>query len=138
MADSTKQRVERLRGLEAEALAAAGYGPGVDVPPDVCARCHMVAVLRIAYEQTEARLLAGQLVSSDELLRITEAINGLLPPRRVEPLTIKFIDTEGGEERRLKGRISELEQRLVEKQDTPAPAANGGGVYRDRGWSRSL
>jgi hypothetical protein len=123
MADATRQRVERLRGLEAEALAAAGYGPGVGVPPDVRERCHMAAVLRVAYEQTEARLLAGQPVSSDELLRITEAVNGLLPPRRVEPLTIKFIDTEGGEERRLKGRIAELEQRLVEKQHTPVPAA---------------
>ena len=125
MADATRQRVERLRGLEAEALAAAGYGAGVEVPPDVRERCHMAAVLRVSYEATEARLLAGQTVTSDELLRVTEAINALLPAKRVEPLTVRFVDCSDeqvaaghrNEEGRLRDELAAKDQQLREAHE---------------------
>ena len=121
----TQQRVERLKALEADTLAAAGYAPGDPVPPDVLTRAHMGAVLRLAYEQLEARLLTGQIIDASEMPRVTEAINALLPARRVAPLEVRFIDSDGNSHSHVEGTITGEERRLTNERDHARREAEG-------------
>ena len=88
---NTRQRIERLKALEAEHLRNAGYAGDGPVPADIRERCHMAAVMKLAYEQLEARLLMGEVIDAGVMLKIAETITAILPPRGSLPLVVKFV-----------------------------------------------
>jgi hypothetical protein len=87
----TRQRVGRLQSLEAEHLRNAGYAGDGPVPADIKERCHMSAIMRLAFERMEAGLLTGEPIDAGVMLKIAETITGILPPRGSPPLVVKFV-----------------------------------------------
>jgi hypothetical protein len=116
----TRERVERLKALEAEHIANAGFAADATVPADVRERCHMAAVLKLTYEQMEARLLMGEFIDPAVMLKITETIVAVLPPRPPPKLRIEFVEPSAehiaqgwrSAEMRLEAEVKELTERL--------------------------
>jgi hypothetical protein len=120
VSEEAKARGTRLREIRTELAATLGYSPD-QVAGVVKERIALAATLRLQHELTTTRLLAGQMIGTDELVKLTDAIAAVLPPPVTPPLEVRFVDSDGngnpgvgGEEQRLRRECDEWRSKYLE------------------------
>jgi hypothetical protein len=113
-------RATRLAEIKAKLVADLGYNADTLDGADK-ERIEHAALLKLQYEITAARLVEGSGVATDELVRLTEAVNAMLPVKAPKPLVIRYVDSDGagnvghgGEEQRLQREVDEWRAKYFE------------------------
>jgi len=83
-------RADRLMQIRRDMQLTLGYGDE-QVTGAVKERLDLASALKLQQELCTARVIAGELVGTDELLRLSEAVERLLPPCVAPKMTIEFV-----------------------------------------------
>jgi hypothetical protein len=94
-----QSRAHRLAELRDEIARAAGSGAFADMAGPDRQRAEQAALLKLQFEVVAARLVSGGDLATNELIQLNEAIAGMMPPKRVEPLVVRFVGGDPGEGR---------------------------------------
>jgi hypothetical protein len=91
---ASQGRHARLVDLQRELATVAGFDPD-SLSADERMRVEHAAVLRLQHETLAARVIGGQAVDTNELIRLNEVVAALLPPAKVAgptALELRFVD----------------------------------------------
>jgi hypothetical protein len=97
MPRSEAQHADRLRGIEQEIAAGLNIDLGAANAADR-QRIRLGSVLRLQLELRSAEVVSGQQVSSDELLRLSEAAAAILPLPVPQPIEVEICKVYAREE----------------------------------------
>jgi hypothetical protein len=123
-------RAARLNAIKAELMADHGYTAD-NISRTDRERIEHAALLKLQHEIVSGKLVEGGSVGTDELVRLTEAINAMLPAKVPKPIVVEYCDDftetlrsmiEGaGKEglateidSKLAARVSEMEGEIVQ------------------------
>jgi hypothetical protein len=81
----TKQPADRLRRIEREVCADLNVAPDDEL-------CRHVSTLRLMRENMQAKLVVGERVDPDDLLRVDAALKAYLPQGKPATIEVKIID----------------------------------------------
>jgi hypothetical protein len=84
-------RATRLAEIKAKLTADLGYNADTLDGADK-ERIEHAALLKLRYEITAARLVEGSGVATDELVRLTEAVDRTLPAKAPKPIQVTYVD----------------------------------------------
>jgi polyhydroxyalkanoate synthesis regulator phasin len=132
---ASSNRAARLAAIKRKLAVGLGYDPDTVSGADAERLSH-AALLQLQYEITSGKLIEGNgSVATDELIKLSEAVNNMLPPKAPQNITVEFVYAHEGKEatrrqafrqlrtenERLEQRVRDLERQLRVMSAAPAP-----------------
>jgi hypothetical protein len=85
-------RAARLAAIKAELMADHGYTAD-NISRTDRERIEHAALLKLQHEIVSGKLVEGGSVGTDELVKLTEAINAMLPTKQPKPVVVEYVDS---------------------------------------------